>query len=130
MAEQWIKPIAKKQNGCKDMTLLRNHYSGEGNASRPIAVAEKTRDSLQYKSKRAMSISSFLDKLKKMFNIFDKEREPISETAEVSLLLKKVEHPQLQDAIGALRVRSAIDGITFTECANHLAALFSQLPDH
>ena len=130
MAEQWIKPIAKKQNGCKDMTLLRNHYSGEGNASRPIAVAEKTRDSLHYKSKRAMSISSFLDKLQKMFNIFDEEGEPISETAKVCLLLKKVEHPQLQDATGALQVQSAIDGITFTECANHLAALFSQLPDH
>jgi hypothetical protein len=130
MAEQWIKPIAKKQNGCKDMTLLQNHYSGEGNANRPIAVAEKTRDSLHYKSKRAMSISSFLDKLQKMFNIFDEEGEPISETAKVRLLLKKVEHPQLQDAIGALRVRSAIDGITFTECANQLAALFSELPDH
>ena len=48
----------------------------------------------------------------------------------MQLLLKKVEHPQLQDAIGALRVRSAIDGITlFTECANHLAALVSELPD-
>ena len=53
----------------------------------------------------------------------------MSETAKVRLLLKKVEHPQLQDAIGALRVRSAIDEITFTECANHLAALVSELPD-
>jgi hypothetical protein len=32
-------------------------------------------------------------------------------------------------AIGVLRVRSAIDGITFTECANHLAALVSELLD-
>ena len=76
-----------------------------------------------------MSFSSFLDKLQKMFNIFVEEGEPISESAKVRLLLKKVEHPQLQDAIGALRVRSAIEGITFTECANHLAALVSELPD-
>jgi hypothetical protein len=64
-----------------------------------------------------------------MFNIFDEENESISEAAKVRLLLKKIEHPQLQDAIGALRVRSAIDGITFTKCANHLAALVSELPD-
>jgi hypothetical protein len=111
------------------MIALCNHYSGEGNTSRRIAVAEKTRDTLHYKSERAMSFSSFLDKLQKMFNIFEEEGDAISETAKVRLLLKKVEHPQLQDAIGALRVRSAIDGITFTECANHLAALVSEIPD-
>ena len=128
-AEQWIKSISRKQNGREDMIALRNHYSGEGNTSRRIAIAEKTRDTLHYKSERAMPFSSFLDKLQKMFNIFDEENESISETAKVRLLLKKVEHPQLQDAIGALRVRSAIDGISFTECANHLAALVSELPD-
>jgi hypothetical protein len=111
------------------MIALRNHYSGEGNTSRRIAVAKKTRDTLHYKSERAMSFSSFLDKLQKMLNIFDEEGEAISETAKVCLLLKKVEHLQLQDAIGALRVRSAIDGITFTECANHLAALVSEIQD-
>ena len=62
-AEQWIKPIARKQSGRADMTALRNHYSGEGNTSRRIAIAERTRDTLHYKSERAMSFSSFLDKL-------------------------------------------------------------------
>lgn len=128
-AEQWIKSIARKQSGRADMKALRNHYSGEGNTSRRIAIAERTRDTLHYKSERAMSFSSFLDKLQKMFNIFVEENEEISEPAKVRMLLKKVEHPQLQDAIGALRVRSAIEGITFTECANHLAALVSELPD-
>jgi hypothetical protein len=128
-AEQWIKSISLKQSGRDDMIALRNHYSGEGNTSRRIAIAEKTRDTLHYKSERAMTFSSFLDKLQKMFNIFVQEGEPISESAKVRLLLKKIEHPQLQDTIGALRVRSAIEGITFTECANHLAALVSELPD-
>jgi hypothetical protein len=88
-AEQWIKSISRKQNGREDMIALRNHYSGEGNTSRRIAVAEKTRDTLHYKSERAMPFSSFLDKLQKMFNIFDEENESISETAKVRLLLKK-----------------------------------------
>ena len=62
-AEQWVKPIAKKQNGRADMEALQNHYSGEGNTSRRIAVAERIRDTLFYKSERAMQFSAFLDKM-------------------------------------------------------------------
>jgi hypothetical protein len=67
------------------MITLRNHYSGEGNTSQ-WAIAEKTRNTLHYKSEPAMSFSPFLDKLQKMFNIFLEEGEPISETAKVRLL--------------------------------------------
>jgi hypothetical protein len=129
-AEQWIKPIARHQSGREDMQALRNHYSGKGNTSRRIAVAERLRDSLHYKNEKSLQFSTFLDKLQKMFNIFEEEKEEISEQAKVRMLLKKVEHPQLQDAVGALRVRAQMDGITFTECANHLSAIVSELPDH
>jgi hypothetical protein len=129
-AEQWIKPIARHQSGRGDMQALRNHYSGEGNMSRRIAVAERLRDSLHYKNEKSLQFSTFLDKLQKIFNIFEEEKEEITEQAKVRMLLKKVEHPQLQDAVGALRVRAQMDGITFTECANHLSAIVSELPDH
>ena len=112
------------------MQALRSHYSGEGNTSRRIAVAERLRDSLHYKNEKSLQFSTFLDKLQKMFNIFEEEKEEITEQAKVRMLLKKVEHPQLQDAVGALRVRAQMDGITFTECANHLSAIVSELPDH
>ena len=111
------------------MIALRKHYSGEGNTSRRIADAEKIRDNLYYKNERAMQFSAFLDKLQRMFNIFEEENEEVSEQAKVRMLLKKVERPQLQDAVGALRVRAAIEGISFTECANHLSAQVSELPD-
>ena len=46
------------------------------------------------------------------------------------MLLKKVEHPQLQDAVNALRVRTSMSDGTFPECANHLlSAQVSELPD-
>jgi hypothetical protein len=93
-AQLWIKSISCKQSGREDMIVLRNHYSGEGNTSRRIAIAERTRDTLFYKSERSLSFSSFLDKIQKMFNIFDEENESISEAAKVRLLLKKIEHPQ------------------------------------
>jgi hypothetical protein len=75
-----------------------------------------------------MQFSAFLDKLQRMFNIFEEENEEVSEQANVCMLLKKVEHPQLQDAVGALQVCAAIEGISFTECANHLSAQVSELP--
>jgi hypothetical protein len=80
-AEQWIKPIEKKRNGRQDMIVLRSHYSGEGNTSRRIAMAERIRDSLHYKNERAMPFSSFLDKMQKMFNIFEEMGEPLQEQA-------------------------------------------------
>jgi hypothetical protein len=114
-AEQWIKPIARHQSGRGDMQALRNHYSGEGNTSRRIAVAERLRDSLHYKNEKSLQFSTSLDKLQKMFNIF---KEEITEQAKVRMLLKKVEHPQLQDAVGALRVCAQMDGITHLRTQN------------
>jgi hypothetical protein len=85
-AEQWIKPISQKQSGRGDMIALWNHYLGEANTSQRIAVATKTRDTLHYKSERAMSFSLFLDKIQKMFNIFDEEGEAISTNVQTILL--------------------------------------------
>ena len=128
-AELWIKPLSRCQSGRDDMEALRKHYSGEGNTSRRIATAERLAIRC-YKNERAMPFSAFLDKMQKMFNIFEEENEVISEQAKVRMLLKKVEHLQLQDAVGALRVLASMDGITFTECANHLSAQVSELPDN
>jgi hypothetical protein len=52
MVEQWIKPLAKRQNRRADMIALRNQYSGEqGNTSRRIAAAEKLRDTFTTRTK-------------------------------------------------------------------------------
>jgi hypothetical protein len=113
-----------------DLEALRNHYGGEGNTSRRIAQAERYRDTLYYKHEKSMSFSTFLDNMQKMFNIFEVENEAISEQTKVRMLLKKVQHPQLQDAVGTLRVQHQLEGLTFTEAANHLSAIVSELPDH
>ena len=98
----WIKPLARHQDGRKDINFLRGHHGGEGNTSRRIAVAES--ETLHYKNEKALIFSVFLDKIQTMFNIFKTEGEPITEQAEVRMLLKKVEHTQLQTAVGKLRV--------------------------
>ena len=128
-AEQWIKDLTPRVNGRRDMEALRNHYGGEGNASRKIATAEKLRESLHYKSQHSLPFSTFLDRMQKMFNIFKEEGEQLTENAKVRELFKRVQHTQLQDTIKALRVRYDIDGITYTEAANHLTAAVSELPE-
>ena len=128
-AEQWIKSVARVQNGREDMIALRNHYSGEGTTTRRIAQAEGYRDTLHYKDEKSLSFSFFLDKIQKMFNMFEEEGEAVTEQAKVRMLLKKVQHPALQNAVSALRIRAQLDSVTFTECANHLAAMVSELPD-
>jgi hypothetical protein len=76
-----------------------------------------------------MQFSAFLDKMQKMFNIFEEENEQATEQAKFRMLLKKVEHPQLQGACSALRIRTSMEGIIFTECAKHLSAQVYELPD-
>ena len=128
--EQWIKNLAPWVNGRLDMEALRNHYGGEGNASRHIATAEKLRETLHYKSERSMPFSTFLDRMQKMFNIFQEECEELTENAKVRELLKRVQNNQLQDTVKALRVRFDLDGISYTAAANHLTSAVSELPEY
>ena len=80
-AEQWIRDIEHLNNGRRDMQALRNHYQGEGNASRRIATTEKSKEPLHYKSERSLTFTTFLDRIQKMFNIFQEEGEELSEIA-------------------------------------------------
>ena len=128
LAEQWIKDLTPLVNGRRDMEALCNHYGGEGNKSRRIATAEKLRESLNYKSECSLPFSTSLDRMQKMFNIFKEEGEQLTENAKVRELFKCVQHTQLQDTVKALRVRYDLDGITYTEAANHLTAAVSELP--
>ena len=104
-AEQWIKNLEPHADGHRDMLALREHYSGEGNASRRIATAKRMRDGLHYKNERSLAFSIFLDRMQKMFNIYEEEGEEFTENAKLRELFKRVQHPQLQDTVKALKVR-------------------------
>ena len=64
-----------------------------------------------------------------MFNIFKDEGGQLTENAKVRELFKCVQHTQHQDTVKALHVRFDLDGITYTEAANHLTAAVSELPE-
>ena len=129
-AEQWTKHLARYSDGRRDMAALRDHYAGEGNASRRIASADRMRESLHYKSERSLPFTTFLDRLQKMFNIYEDEGEKYTDAAKIRELFKRVQHPQLQDTVKALKVRFDMDGLTYTQAANHIAAAVSEMPEY
>ena len=129
-AEQWIQDIEHLNNGQRGMQALRNHFQGEGNASRGIATAEKLKETLHYKSEHSLTFTTFLDCMQKMFNIFQEEGEELSENAKLWELFKWVQHPQLQDTIKALQVQFDVEGLTYTQAANHLSAAVSELVEY
>ena len=95
-AKQWIKGLKVHGDGRHNMMALREHYSREGNASRSIATAE---------SEHSLAFSIFLDRMQRMFNIYEEEQEEFSENAKICELFKRVQHPQLQDTVKAIKVR-------------------------
>ena len=127
----WIKDVIRHSNGRRSMKALRDHFGGEGNASRNKAIADRLKESLHYKSERAMPFENFLTQIKKMFNIYEKEDEPMAEDAKVRFLFKRVQHSGLQAAIEALKAQQiAGTVVTYTMAANHLSTAVSELPEY
>ena len=99
----WVKDTLKYADGRRSMKALREHFSGEGNATRNISEADRLKESLHYKSERVMTFETFLTQMKKMFNIYEKEGEPMLDSAKVRFLYKSVQHPGLQAAFESLK---------------------------
>jgi hypothetical protein len=128
--ENWIRNIAKYQDGRCDMIALRRHYSGEGTSTRRIADTKRIPNTLHYKTEKALPFNKFLDSLQRMFTIFEEDNEPLTERAKVNELLTKVQNSALAAAVAQLRYQLNTDGITFTVAANHLNSEISQTPDY
>jgi hypothetical protein len=99
----WIKNTLKYSDGRRSMNALRAHFAGEGNASRNMAEAERMHESIHYKSERALSFETFLTQCQKMFNIFEKEGEEMSDESKVRFLFRKIQHDGLRSSIDALK---------------------------
>jgi len=113
------------------MQALHDHFSGEGNATRNAAEADRLKESLHYKSERAMSFEMFLMQCQRMYNIYEKEGEPMTDEAKVRFLFKRVQHDKLRSSIDALKAQiTAGINVSYTMAANHLSAAVSELPDY
>ena len=130
-SEQWIKMNAQKQNGRRDWLALSAHYKGEGNTSCRIAEADRLRDTLHYKSERALAFTTFLSRVQHMFNLYEEEHEPYTKAQKLRFLLDKTTHPSLTLAVSALRLSHDMgEDNMFTKAANHLSAAVSKMPEY
>ena len=131
-SEDWIKPVHKLKDGRKSMEALRNHFSGEGNATRRIAEADRMKETLHYKNERSLTFENFLTKCQKMYNIYDLHGEKMTEDAKIRFVFKKVDHEGLQNTVEALKTKIATENpgtFTYTTVANHISTAVSELPD-
>ena len=126
----WIRSTLRYADGRKSMKALRDHFAGEGNATRNKATADRLKDSLHYKSERAMTFENFLTGCQKMFNIYEKENEPMTDDAKTRFLFKQVQNANLRGAIEALKAQQTAGvNVTYTMAANHLSTAVSELPE-
>lgn len=134
IAETWIKPTERRQNGRIDFQALHAHYGGEGNKSVRIKEAEVLRTTLTYKNERTVSFEKFLTSMQAMFTGFEDNGEVLSNAQKIRLLFQKVQNPVLNNVRNALKVQSDLDvagtQVTYDFIANSLAAEAASLPEH
>ena len=124
----------QEKNGRIDLEALYAQYKGAGNTTQRISEASRLNETIYYKHERSLSFTTFLANMQHMFNLFKEEDKPMTEAAKLRFLLDKVNHPQLESDVSALRVNNNLasgeDKVTFTKAANILAASVSSLPDY
>ena len=77
-AIQCIRGTEKHANGRDDFDDLLRHYIGEGNVRCRVATVDRLRETLHYKSDRALSLNMFLDRMQKIINIFRNGEEAMA----------------------------------------------------
>ncbi len=132
VAETWIKPKEKKQDGRLDYRALEAHCGGEGNEAVRIQEAEVLRTALHHKSERTMSFDKFLTNMQSVFAGFADNEEILTEAQKIRLLFAKVQSPNLALVKSNLQIACDLDQtgeVTFDFIANSLAVEASKSPD-
>ena len=118
----------KKQNGRVDLTALCAHYQGAGNTTRRIAEATRLRKTLHYKNERLLFFATFLSKVRHMFNLSEEEDKPFTESAKLRFLMEKVQNPQLEADISALKVKAVSEERAFCSRTQQILSQRRLLP--
>ena len=132
-SEDWIKGSNRHKDGRRDMIALRAHFSGEGNATRRIAEADRLKETLHYKNERSLPFETFLTKCQKMYNIYAQHGEVMAEDAKIRFLFKNIQHTGLESAIEAMKAKITTEPtgtVSYTTVANHISTAVSELPDY
>lgn len=127
-AWEWITHLDRLGDGRRDYQALRAHYEGKGSMNRRLADAESMLTKLHYKSERIFPFEKYLTRLQLIFQVYAENNETFTEAAKVRVLLNRIQHPQLQNAVEAVRLEQARFGEDFTRAADYLAGTVATLP--
>ena len=93
-------------------------------------ICVRYQKTINYKNGWSLPFMTLLDHVQKMFNIFQKQGEELSENTKVRELLKWVQHNQLQYTLKALHVCLDLDSITYTKAAFHLTSIIFEMAEY
>ena len=125
--------MTRYRDGHRSMKALRDHFSGEGNATCCIERAEQLKTSLHYKNEGSLKFEVFLTRCQEMFGLYDDHEEAMTHDAQIRFLFFKINNSALEPSIAALKVdlmQKPKGSMTYTTVANHLASAVSALPEN
>jgi len=124
-----IKPLKRRKNGRTDFMELRKYMMGPGNVSRRIGNAKLLRANLHYKNERAMKFTTFMTKLRHVYQVYSEEGRPVPEAEKVEELLEKVKAPFLSAQVANLVGLNTFGNLSFEKAANVLASVVASSPE-
>lgn len=121
-AYTYIKPQLRHEDGRRDIIALRNRYSNNAVKQERINEANKTITSLVYKSERSLPFEKFSGKLQRAVDTLTEcDRAPHNGDI-VDSLWSRIQNPELQPFLQALKVQYSIAPRPFSEVLQDIAA--------
>jgi hypothetical protein len=111
------------------MAALRAHYKGHGNKAKLKAEADGLKSLLHYKTKKALSFNAYLQRVKKMIQLYAQAEQPMSPEAQIDFLLNNIQCETLASTVLTIKSHLAVDLtlFTLTSLYNHISAEVKQV---
>jgi hypothetical protein len=122
----WIATVVDQKNARLDVHALRRFYEGDGNVSRRITEGDRLRETLHYKSEKAMTFSDFVQKSNRMFMIYEQEEgRPWLESQKITWLFKAISGAShLAGLKSSLEVKLGEGTLTYEFAVNTLSRIW------
>jgi len=124
-AYTYVKPILKHENGRKDFKALINRYESQAGIQERISEAQKVLSQIRYRNERAMSFEAFSAKIQNALDELDTCGRGEHNGNVVDKLWDKIQNPELQTYIAALKVDYQRDQRSYKDILQDIA---SQIP--
>ena len=124
-AYTYVKPILRHENGRRDIKALVDRYESAAGIQERISEAHKVLSQIRYRNERAMSFETFSAKLQNALDQLESCGRGEHNGNVVDKLWEKIQNPDLQTYIAALKVSYQREQRSYKELLQDIA---SQIP--